>query len=181
MGICCLGSSVLCHRGFRVFCADPPCPCIRCSSCGFGGSTGCNVHADETGGSGSVMMWLTSRPRAPTALGLLSGYPVVLPESGDSVTRRRYPVQRSGRRLGSPRLVALFRCLAHCRTEHRRRCPSPSDGAGTGGARLHRGRNPVSRGSLNVHKLCGLTAAARQPRVSRTARTGQRSGTPLSS
>jgi hypothetical protein len=108
MGICCLGLSVMCHRGFRVFCADPPFRCIRCSSCGFGCSTGRNVHAEVTGGSGSVMMWLTSRPRAPTASGLLSGYPVVVPQSGDSVTRRRYRVQRSNRRLGSPPLAALF-------------------------------------------------------------------------
>jgi len=43
-----------------------------------------------------------------TALGLLSGYPVVMPESGDSVTRRRYRVQRSNRRLGSPPLAAPF-------------------------------------------------------------------------
>ena len=108
MGICCLGLSVMCHRGFRVFCADPPFRCIRCSSCGFGCSTGRNVHAEVTGGSGSVMMWLTSRPRAPTASGLLSGYPVVVPQSGDSVTRRRYRVQRSNRRLGSPPLAAPF-------------------------------------------------------------------------
>ena len=101
----------MCQRGFRVFSADPPFRCIRCSSCGFGCSTGRNVHAEVTGGSGSVMMWLTSRPRAPTALGLLSGYPVVVPQSGDSVTRRRYRVQRSNRRLGSPRLAALFSML----------------------------------------------------------------------
>ena len=116
IGICWLGSSVICHRGLRVFSADPPFQCIRCSSRGFGCSTGRNVHAEETGGSGSVMMWLTSRPRAPTALGLLSGYPVVVPQPGDSVSRRGYRVQRSGRRSGSPCLAALFSILTkQCR------------------------------------------------------------------
>ena len=139
MGICCLGLSVMCHRGFRVFCADPPFRCIRCSSCGFGCSTGRNVHAEVTGGSGSVMMWLTSRPRAPTASGLLSGYPVVVPQSGDSVTRRRYRVQRSNRRLGSPPLAALFSMLGPLQDRaFPPERPSPSDGSGTGGARLHR-------------------------------------------
>ena len=108
MGICCLGSSVICYRGLRVLSADPPFRCIRCSSCGFGCSTGRNIHAEETGGSGSVITWLTSRPLAPAAMGLLSDYPVVVPQSGDSVTRRRCPVQRSGRRSGSPCLAALF-------------------------------------------------------------------------
>ena len=198
----------MCQRGFRVFSADPPLRCIRCSSCGFGCSTGRNVHAEVTGGSGSVMMWLTSRPRAPTALGLLSGYPVVVPQSGDSVTRRRYRVQRSNRRLGSPRLAALFSMLgpSQDRASPPER-PSPSDGSGTGGARLHRAiraqevvelgvcpdvhvaghspwspaAEPVDRGSLATRKLRGLARRAGQPRVSRTARTGQRSGTPLSS
>ena len=141
----------MCHRGFRVFSADPPFRCIRCSSCGFGCSTGRNVHAEVTGGSGSVMMWLTSRPRAPTALGLLSGYPVVVPQSGDSVTRRRYRVQRSNRRLGSPRLAALFFDawpVAEPSIASER--PSPSDGSGTGGARLHRAIRAQEVGELGV-------------------------------
>jgi hypothetical protein len=108
MGICCLATWVIWYRGLRVFSADPPFRCIRCSSCGFGCLPGRNIHAEETGGSGSVIIWLTSRTLAPAAMGLLSDYPVVVPRSGDSVARRRCPVQRSGRRSGSPRLAAFF-------------------------------------------------------------------------
>jgi len=41
------------------------------------------------------------RPHAPAAVDLLSGFPVVVPGSGGSVSWRRCRVQRSGGRSGS--------------------------------------------------------------------------------
>ena len=49
---------------------------------------GATFQAEEPVGSRSVIMWLTARPLARAAVGLLANYPVVS-RLGDSVTWRR--------------------------------------------------------------------------------------------
>jgi hypothetical protein len=75
----------LATEGFRGICADAPFGCSRRQSCGFACLSRRNSHTDEIDGSKSLIAWLTDAPQPPAAVDLLSGYPVVVPGSGDSV------------------------------------------------------------------------------------------------